>query len=437
MRSSTVLSVALVAAAIVPVMSAPVSSQPTQTAPAAPPYAGKVDGFLESLSPAQLQQLLTLIQAAENDGQNGGSPTPTATSNPSESNHPEKRQFGAIFGKAAGKAGAKAGKDQAKGAINSAAKRAVAPTPIVKPFPNHFYGIGPEEVHERDLSGLFDKAKSTIEGGIADLKSHLKRSEEMDARSLSGLFDEAKSTIEGGIADLKSHLKRSHRSSHPHFGTPANATVNARGLSGLFDEAKSTIEGGIADLESHLKRSDMNARDLSGLFDEAKSMIEGGITDLESHLKRSHAESRPQGARPHDARPTPVAMNARGLSGLFDEAKSAVEGGIADLESHLKRQDDLGSFIGTELGDGIAYLKSHLKRSDDLEDINERSFSGFLHDVEGTIGEIKSHLRRSIIGDVTGFVDKTKNTVEHDVSSVESDIKSHLKRSYVDEVYLD
>ena len=36
--------------------------------------------------------------------------------------------------------------------------------------------------------------------------------------------------------------------------------------------------------------------------------------------------------------------------------------------------------------DGIAYLKSHLKRSDDLEDINERSFSGFLHDVEGTIG---------------------------------------------------
>ena len=28
---------------------------------------------------------------------------------PSESNHPEKRQFGAIFGKAVGKAGAKAG----------------------------------------------------------------------------------------------------------------------------------------------------------------------------------------------------------------------------------------------------------------------------------------------------------------------------------------
>ncbi|KAN0090792.1 hypothetical protein V8E55_004358 [Tylopilus felleus] len=159
MRSSAVLSVAFVAAAVMPVMSAPVPTQPTQTALAAPPYANMVDGFLD---PAQLQELSTLIQAAEKNGQNGGSPTPTATTNPSESNHPEKRHFGAVIKgvknviKGVTKGATKAANAVTNGKGSKGDKRDLAPAAIVEPI-HPFLGVGPVVLpnHEADRRSIF------------------------------------------------------------------------------------------------------------------------------------------------------------------------------------------------------------------------------------------------------------------------------------------
>ncbi|KAN0090804.1 hypothetical protein V8E55_004370 [Tylopilus felleus] len=442
MRSSTVLSVALVAAAIVPVMSAPVASQPTQTAPAAPPYAGKVDGFLESLSPAQLQQLSTLIQVAENDGQNGGSPTPTATSNPSESNHPEKRQFGAIFGKAAGKAGAKIGEDKAKGAIKSAAKRAPTATPVVEPF-HPFFGVGPVVLHHdkperRSIIGTAGKdvgkeaAKYGEGQAAAAIQSALKRApaptsvsepifhphfgigpvvlpnHEPERRSFFGTVgkDIGEVAAKYGEGQAEAAIKSALKRAPAPFVRPfpivheGPEVLNERDLSGLIGKAKSAIEGGIADLKSHLKRSDleeMDERDLSGLIDEAKSTIEGGIADLKSHLKRFLNERPFPIVRPEE-------LNERSTSGFFHTVNATIK----DIESHFKRSPTDGEEVLHEFSRAE---QTHHYGDDDLPE----------HVTKGR--------PRSIIGDVTGFVDKAKNTVEHDVSSVESDIKSHLKRN--------
>ncbi|KAN0086095.1 hypothetical protein V8E55_007229 [Tylopilus felleus] len=107
MRSSTMFSLALVAATVAPaVMSIPLAgrqlTQPTITAvqpalnqTAGDAHGGLIDGFLSTLSPEQLEALSGVVDAIGGAPQPTTSPTPTAVLTSSgaagDLNQPEKR----------------------------------------------------------------------------------------------------------------------------------------------------------------------------------------------------------------------------------------------------------------------------------------------------------------------------------------------------------